>query len=166
MYFTFIDSLKALQTDYSQMYKKDLCTSRQVGNKPLRTIFILTSDKDVKSLPFINYIEELYGYKTKTITINPPIHCLQPWGREILKSSTWRLIRTLLPFIVNFNFLFISIYNTGAGKYMHLAIGQGPGTQEELWRYSRQDREEPTYRSAMHHVFLDIDSKNWHRFVS
>ena len=84
----------------------------------------------------------------------------------ITRSSIWRLIRTLLPFIVNFDFPFISVYDAGAGKYVHLAVGQGPGAQEELWRYSGQDGEEPTYGSAVDHVFPDIDSKNWHRFVS
>lgn len=49
---------------------------------------------------------------------------------------------------------------------MHLAVGQGPGAQEELWTYSGQDEEELTYGSAVHHVFPDISSKKWHRFVS
>ncbi|KAJ0418355.1 hypothetical protein BJY00DRAFT_185930 [Aspergillus carlsbadensis] len=200
---------------------KALCTSHRAENEPLRTVVVLTSDKEVKSLPFINYMEELYGHEIKTITIKPPTHCPQPRGRETLRwglrriedtitsieaddtlmeeirsyhrvfihssesgitqrwkflngflsqlvtrSSIWRLIRTLLPFTVNFDFPFISVYDAGAGKYEHLAVGQGPGVQEELWRYSGQDGEEPTYGSAVHHVFPDIDSKNWHGFVS
>ena len=203
------------------MCKKVLCTSHRAGNEPLRTVFVLTSDKDVKSLPFVSYMEELCGDKIKTITIKVPTHCPQPRGRETLKwglrriedaithieadntlmkeicsyhrvfihssesgithhwtflntflsqlvtrSSIWRLIRTLLPFTVNFDFPFISVYDAGVGKYVHLAVGQGPGVQEELWRYSGQDGEEPTYGSAVHHVFPDLDSKNWHRFVS
>ncbi|OJJ52277.1 hypothetical protein ASPSYDRAFT_95793 [Aspergillus sydowii CBS 593.65] len=203
------------------MCKKDLCTSRRVENERLRTVFVLTSDKDVKSLPFINYMKELYGHEINISTIKVPTHCPQPRGRETLKwglrriedaitliqaddtrmkeirsynrvfihssesgitqhwtflntflsqlvtrSSIWRLIRKLLPFIVNFDFPFISVYDAGAGKYVHLAVGQGPGAQEELWRYSGQDGEEPTYGSAVHHVFPDLDSKNWHRFVS
>ncbi|KAL5361302.1 hypothetical protein BJX96DRAFT_165801 [Aspergillus floccosus] len=155
-------------------YTKALCTSHRVKNKHLRTVFVLTSNKEVKSLLFISYMEELYGYEIKTITIKPPTHCLQPRGQETLsyhyvfkflnafllqfvtRSSIWCLIRMLLSFTVNFDFLFISVYDEGVAKYKHLA----------LWRYSRQDGEESTYRSAVYCVFPDIDSKNWHKFVS
>ncbi|OJJ51880.1 hypothetical protein ASPSYDRAFT_96078 [Aspergillus sydowii CBS 593.65] len=197
------------------MCKKDLCTSRRVENERLRTVFVLTSDKDVKSLPFINYMKELYGHeiisvlsKSQHIARNPGdgtrriedaitlieaddtrmkeirsyhrvfIHSsesgiTQHWtflnaflSQLVTRSSIWRLIRTLLPFVVNFDFPFIFVYDAGTGKCVHLAVGQGPGAQEELWSYSGQDGEEPTYGSAVHHVFPDIDSKNWHRFVS
>ena len=73
------------------MSKKVLCTSRRVENEPLRTVFVLTSDKDVKSLPFINYMKELYGDKMKTITIKVPTHCPQPRGRETLKWGLRRI---------------------------------------------------------------------------
>jgi hypothetical protein len=203
------------------MCKRVLRTSHRSGNEPLRTAFVLTSDKDVKTLPFTDYMAELYGHDVKTIVIKPPTHCPQPQGWETVKcglrriedaitsieaddtlrdeiysyhqvfihssesgvtlrwtflnafllqlvtrSSIWRLIRTLLPFTVNSDFPFISVYDAGSGKYVHLAVGQGPGIQEELWRYSGQDGEEPTYGSAVHHVFSDIDSKKWHRFVA
>jgi hypothetical protein len=203
------------------MCKRVLRTSPRVRNEPLRTAFVLTSDKDAKTLPFIDYMRELYGHEVKTILIKPPTHCPQPRGWETVKwglrriedaitsieandtlrdeiysyhqvfihssesgvtqrweflnaflsqfvtrSSIWRLIRTLLPFTVNFDFPFISVYDAGAAKYVHLAVGQGPGVQEELWRHSGQGGEEPTYGSAVHHVFPDIDGRNWHRVVS
>ncbi|KAB8222527.1 hypothetical protein BDV33DRAFT_201508 [Aspergillus novoparasiticus] len=66
---------------------KALYTSHRVENEPLRTVFVLTSGKEVKSLPFINYMEELYGHEIKTIAIKPPTHRPQPQGRETLRAD-------------------------------------------------------------------------------
>jgi hypothetical protein len=49
----------------------------------------------VKSLPFINYMEELYGHEIKTITIKPPTHCPQPRGRETLRWGLRRIEDTI-----------------------------------------------------------------------
>ncbi|KAF9882850.1 hypothetical protein FE257_004962 [Aspergillus nanangensis] len=244
MHFTFIDSLKRLiagspirhngrlllyrQPDYGKvrcislsevsdgwMCTKMLRTSPRVRDEPLRTVFVLTSDKEVKTLPFIIYLKKIYDHDIKTTVVKAPSHCPQPrgletvkWGlrriedaitsieaddalmeqicsyhrvfihssesgitqrwkflnsflsKRVTRSSTWRLIRMLFPFIVNYDFPFISIYDAGAGKYVHLAQGQGPGVQEELWRYSGQDEQEHTYGSGVHYVFSDIDSTN------
>ncbi|KAL5363081.1 hypothetical protein BJX96DRAFT_167180 [Aspergillus floccosus] len=139
------------------MCNRVLHTSRRVRKKPLRMVLVLTSDKEVKILPFIDYMRELYGHKGLR-RIEDAITSIEADNtlREEIYGYHRRLIRTLLPFTVNFDFLFISVYDAGSGKYVHLA----------LWRYSGQDREEPTYGSAVYYVFPDINSKNWHRFVA
>lgn len=203
------------------MCKRVLRTSHRVEDEPLRVAFIMTSDKEVKTLPFLDYMRELYGQEIRVLTIKPETHCPQPRGWETVKwglrriedaiasieaegtlmgdicschrvfvhssengitqhwqllnaflawliarSSIWHVIRGLLPFTVNFDFPFIAVYDAGVGEHVHLALGHGPGVQEELWRFSGQDGEEPTYGSAVHHVFPDINSKNWHKVVS
>ena len=203
------------------MCERVLRTSHRVGDEPLKVAFIMTSDKEAKTLPFLDYMRELYGQEIHVVIVKSPTHCPQPRGWETVKwglrriqdalasieadgtqmenicschrvfvhssengitqrwkllnaflswliarSSIWYLIRSLLPFTVNFDFPFIAVYDAGAGEYVHLALGNGPGVQEELWRFSEQDEEEPTYGTAVHHVFPDIDSKNWHKVVS
>ncbi|KAL4887871.1 hypothetical protein BDV59DRAFT_196913 [Aspergillus ambiguus] len=189
MLFTFIDSLKGLvksikgnpvrRNDYLLLYRqpnygqvrcispcgvpedwkciKALRTSHRVENEPLRTS------------PFINYMDVLYGYEIKTIAIKPPIHCPQSQGRETLIWGLRRIVDAItsieaddtlieekflngfLSQIVTISFIWSLIR---AGKYEHLA------------RYSGQDGEEPTYGNAVYYVFPGIDSKNRHRFVS